>query len=156
MLPVAEVGARTTSEARSEGFLCVCISAVTFFKPLVTSAPKFNWAKSSARDFWAADSASTVPLFTSANKSPMGIGGGAGPAGGGACALPLLLLCIASPPTQSHHFQLYNGFTWYNGFHIQRYNIVYCYQFVDYFVHYFFASSTISIILCRRSILLQK
>ena len=62
------------------------MSAVTFFRPLVTSSPLFN---SSKRAFRAFASGSSV-IFKSSKRSAGGGGGGGGgpPAGGSAGADP--------------------------------------------------------------------
>ena len=95
--------AGTTAPDRNEGFLCVCMSEVTFFRPLVTLSPLLRAAKSWARLASAAEAASS-------NKLRLGIGGGGGPGGGGGGGGPpaegfaaavgpaFEAFCIASPP----------------------------------------------------------
>ena len=88
--------AGTTAPDRNEGFLCVCMSEVTFFRPLVTLSPLLRAAKSWARLASAAEAASS-------NKLRLGIGGGGGggpPAEGFAAAVgpAFEAFCIASPP----------------------------------------------------------
>mmetsp|Transcript_33264 Transcript_33264/g.93261 ORF Transcript_33264/g.93261 Transcript_33264/m.93261 type:complete len:204 (-) Transcript_33264:543-1154(-) len=67
----------TTPPARSPGFLCVCMSRVTFLSPLVTLPPWLSCAKS------ALVSAGALLGFEEAALSDSAEGGGGGPGGGG-------------------------------------------------------------------------